>query len=83
MRTLTCMLLALGIATAPAVVSASKPKVKYMKKQTLIFGDDVVESDFDRPDGTVIQQIRRAKTSSLIKIRKDFIPELLKSAETF
>jgi hypothetical protein len=83
MRTLTCLLLALGIATAPAVVSAANPKTKYTKKQVLIFGDDEVRAGVEGPDGILIQEVRRPKSSSLITIREHFIPELIKSAESF
>ena len=43
--------------------------------------DDLVEGELQRPDGEFIDTQRRAKHSSLIKIRENFIPEMLKSAE--
>jgi hypothetical protein len=45
------------------------------------FDDDVVEGDLVRPDGEFVDSRKAAKHSSLIKIRADFIPEMLKSAE--
>lgn len=57
------------------------PAVKYKKKTVYDFDDDVVEGELQRPDGEYIDTRRKAKHSSLIKIREDFIPEMLKSAE--
>jgi hypothetical protein len=42
------------------------------------FDDDQVEGDLQRPDGDLISSIQKAKQPSLIEIRKDFIPEILK-----
>lgn len=57
------------------------PTVKYKKKTVYDFDDDLVEGELMRPDGEYIDSRRRAKHSSLIKIRENFIPEMLKSAE--
>ena len=57
------------------------PSVKYKKKTVYDFDDDLVEGELQRPDGEFIDTQRRAKHSSLITIRADFIPEMLKSAE--
>ena len=43
--------------------------------------DDTVEGDMVRPDGEMVDTRRGAKHSSLIKIRENFIPEMLKSVE--
>jgi hypothetical protein len=45
------------------------------------FEDDQVEGDLQRPDGELISSIPKAKESSLIEIRKNFIPEILKMIE--
>ncbi|MCB9555096.1 MAG: adventurous gliding motility protein CglF [Deltaproteobacteria bacterium] len=57
------------------------PKVTYKKKTIYDFDDDLVEGELQRPDGEYIDTRRKAKHSSLIKIREHFIPEMLKSAE--
>ncbi len=57
------------------------PAVKYKKKTVYDFDDDLVEGELQRPDGEFIDTQRRAKHSSLITIRENFIPEMLKSAE--
>ena len=69
-----------GLAFAqPAKGSA--PQVEYKKKTVYDFDADLVEGELLRPDGEFIDTRRKAKHSSLIKIRENFIPELLKSAE--
>jgi hypothetical protein len=55
--------------------------VQYKAKTVYDFEDDMVEGDLQRPDGELIDSLRDHKHSSLIEIRKDFIPEMLKSLE--
>jgi hypothetical protein len=55
--------------------------VQYKQKTTYDFDDDTVEGDLVRPDGELIDSKKAAKHSSLIKIRENFIPEMLKSVE--
>jgi hypothetical protein len=52
------------------------PKVKVYD-----FSGDTIEGDLIRPEGTTVDARDFAKHSSLIRIRKDFIPEIVKSAE--
>jgi hypothetical protein len=72
---------ATAVAQAPAAGQGDAPSVKYKKKTVYDFDDDVVEGELMRPDGEYIDTRRKAKHSSLIKIRENFIPEMLKSAE--
>lgn len=52
------------------------------KKETVYdFDDDVVEGNLIKPDGALVGGELHGKRSSLIKIRADFIPEMLKSVE--
>ena len=45
------------------------------------FSGDTIEGDLIRPEGTTVDARDFAKHSSLIRIRKHFIPEIIKSAE--
>ncbi|MCB9667398.1 MAG: hypothetical protein H6715_04665 [Myxococcales bacterium] len=45
------------------------------------FEDDLVTGDLVRPDGELLNVRRRGRRASLIRIREDFIPEMLKSVE--
>jgi hypothetical protein len=82
----------LGLLTAVVVVVASAqlaladdkkggdkgstPKVKVFD-----FSGDTIEGDLVKPEGTTVDARDFAKHSSLINIRKDFIKEIIKSAE--
>jgi hypothetical protein len=55
--------------------------VVYQKKTVYDFEDDVVEGTLVKPEGDYLQSRQRGKHSSLIKIRDNFVPEMLKSAE--
>jgi hypothetical protein len=68
-------------APAAAPAAAGGDNVTYKAKTTYDFDDDIVEGDLVRPDGEFVDSRKMAKHSSLIKIRENFIPEMLKSAE--
>ena len=55
---------------------ASTPKVKVYD-----FSGDTIEGDLIRPEGTTVDARDFAKHASLIRIRTNFIPEIIKSAE--
>lgn len=70
----------LAAFTAPALAQPapkeSKPKVKVYD-----FSGDTIEGDLIKPEGTSVDARDFAKHSSLIRIRTNFIAEILKSAE--
>jgi hypothetical protein len=69
-------------ANAPrATAPTADDNTQYKAKTVYDFEDDNVEGDLQRPDGELIDSVRKVKHSSLIEIRKDFIPEMLKSLE--
>ena len=71
-------------AAAPAAAAAAPAgddNVQYKAKTVYDFEDDTVEGDLQRPDGELVSSQKKAEHSSLIEIRKDFIPEMLKSLE--
>ena len=45
------------------------------------FSGDTIEGDLVKPEGSTVDARDFARHSSLIRIRKDFIPEIIKSAE--
>jgi hypothetical protein len=49
--------------------------VQYKAKTVYDFEDDTVEGDLQRPDGELVSSQKKAEHSSLIEIRKDFIPK--------
>jgi len=81
-RIITLLLVcAFTAVSVTAMAQGATPEVKYKKKTVYDFDDDLVEGELQRPDGEYIDTRRKAKHSSLIKIRENFIPEMLKSAE--
>jgi len=60
---------------------AGADDAKYKAKTVYDFEDDMVEGDLQRPDGELVNSLKKTEHSSLIEIRKDFIPEMLKSLE--
>jgi hypothetical protein len=71
-----------GSASASASAGGGGDEnVQYKAKTVYDFEDDLVEGDLQRPDGELVDSVRKVKHSSLIEIRKDFIPEMLKSLE--
>ncbi len=71
----------LAVAVMLAAGSAQASDEKKRRTQRLDFEDDLVTAGFDSGNGTIVQVTRKTKISSLIEVRKNFIPELLKSAE--
>lgn len=70
-------------AAAPAAGAGGggDDNVQYKAKTVYDFEDDTVEGDLQRPDGELVNSLKKTQNSSLIEIRKDFIPEMLKSLE--
>ena len=55
--------------------------VEYRKVTEYDFEADVVEGSFVRPEGEFFSGDGNQAYGSLIRIREDFVPEMLKSAE--
>lgn len=72
---------AAGPGTAGPAGATPTDGVQFKQKTEYSFDDDLVEGDLVRPDGEFVDTRRSAKHSSLIKIRDNFVPEMLKSAE--
>lgn len=63
----------------PAISSAQnkdKPKVK-----TFDFSGDDIDGELIKPDGEFVDPRKFANHKTLIRIRQDFIKEIIKSAE--
>lgn len=66
---------------AAAAGGGDEGNTSYKAKTVYDFEDDMVEGDLQRPDGELVNALKKTEHSSLIEIRKDFIPEMLKSLE--
>jgi hypothetical protein len=80
MKTLA-MIAVLSLAGVGAAYAQEADNAAYKSKTVYDFEDDNVEGDLQRPDGELVNSINKAQHESLIEIRKDFIPEMLKSLE--
>jgi len=67
---------ALAQEKKPAAAADSAPKTKVYD-----FSGDTIEGDLIKPEGSTVDARDFVKHSSLIRIRKDFIQEIVKSAE--
>lgn len=90
MRKLVSMFATLVLVVLVGTAHADDPKKgalaagggdKGGKVKVYDFSGDTIEGDLIKPEGSTVDARDFAKHSSLIRIRKDFIPEILKSAE--
>lgn len=56
-------------------------KIIVRKRTVIDFSDVTVEGELTKPEGSYLLNRNRARFQSLIKLRKDFNPELQKSAD--
>ena len=62
-------------------LAQEKPAPPNADERVLDFEGDVIESSFIKPDASLIEGELRKSTNSLLKERKDFVSEIVKSAE--
>lgn len=80
MRVMLTMAALMGILFSAAGATAQTPPAE-SSDRVLDFEGDVIETSFLKPDASLIEGELRKEGTSLLKVRKDFIPELVKSAE--
>lgn len=66
-------------AEAAMAQDAPGDKVVYKKKTTIDFSDTVIEGDLMKPEGSYVVSRKASKFSTLIRLRENFVPELLAS----
>jgi hypothetical protein len=82
MRALFTIIAIAGLVSlAAGDAAAQKKDDKAAKVKVYDFSGDTIEGDLIKPEGSSVDARDFAKHSSLIRIRKDFIAEILKSAE--
>ncbi len=74
-------LVSLVAATAGTAAAQPKDKKPTAQVKTYDFSGDTIEGDLIKPEGSNVDVRDFGKHSSMIRIRKDFIPEIIKSAE--
>ena len=77
MKTIACFMVGIALLLGAETAIAQQ----YAEKTEYSFDDDVVTGDLVRPDGELTVVRKKGRERSLIRIRQDFIPEMLKSVE--
>jgi hypothetical protein len=81
MRKISCALAAVSFVLTGLVFGGTAFAEDKAKVKVYDFSGDTIEGDLVKPEGSDLNARDFAKHSSLIRIRKDFIPEIIKSAE--
>ncbi len=70
-----------GGGAAPAAGGGGDGNTSHKAQTVYELDGDKVGGVLQRPDGELVNALKKTEHSSLIEIRKDFIPEMLKSLE--
>jgi hypothetical protein len=84
MRKLATVFATIGLLAAfasPAFAQKGKKEDKGAKVKVYDFSGDTIEGDLIKPEGSTVDAIDFGAFSSLIRIRKEFIAEIIKAAE--
>ena len=77
-------ILAFGFAADAQKKGGGKPAAAssgYQKVKTYDFSGDTIDGELVKPDGEFVDTRKSAEHTSLIRVRQDFIKEIVKSAE--
>jgi hypothetical protein len=75
------LLAGLAFTLVPSTSFAQAKKGEKPKVKTFDFSGDEIDGELVKPDGDFIDPRKFATHTSLIRIRQDFIKEIIKSAE--
>ncbi|MBI3178491.1 MAG: hypothetical protein HYZ27_02445 [Deltaproteobacteria bacterium] len=73
------VVLTVSLSAGAAFAQAGEERVVYKKKTVIDFTDVIIEGELTKPEGSYIVNRKLSKFSSLIKLRENFVPELLAS----
>ena len=73
----------IGASTLIAQTSPEDESAETQEKTVYDFEGDNVTGELVKPTGENVQAEQHGKTSSLIDIRSDFVPEMLKTVKEF
>ena len=85
-RFLALSLAAASLAGSTAALAEDKviredDKTVFKKKTVVDFNDVTLEGELTKPEGSYLVDKKKARFSSLIKLRENFMPELQKSTD--
>ena len=78
---LTVLPLSVFVLFIGSSVRAEEIKGSKIRKTTIDFEDELVEGEFKKPELFYLLQRKQFNYKRLIKLRKDFIPEMKQTAE--
>lgn len=81
MRKLVIVFAVLGLSGVAYAQKKDAPPAGQGKVKVYDFSGDTIEGDLIKPEGSTVDARDFAKHGSLIRIRKEFIQEIIKSAE--
>ena len=81
MRKLVIVFAVLGLSGVAYAQKKDAPPAGGGKVKVYDFSGDTIEGDLIKPEGSTVDARDFAKHGSLIRIRKEFIAEILKAAE--
>lgn len=79
-----CCALCGGLVTASPVSAqdvAPGDKIVFKKKTLIDFSDVSIEGELRKPDGGYYGSRKRTRFNKLISVRRDFVPEIVSSAD--
>ncbi len=80
-KALGVLLFSVGVLFTSSIVVFAQEAEGAPAVTSYDFEDDLVTGDLVRPDGEMLSVRSANNRSSLIKIRENFVPEMLKSVE--
>jgi len=75
------ILLFSGQLFAQEVSGGDKGKVNYRKKTVIDFSDVTIEGELTKPEASYLMNRKKSRFNMMIKMRDNFIPEMLKSVD--
>jgi hypothetical protein len=76
---------AVGAAATPAAAQDSviqeKDQVVYKKHSIIDFSEVTIQGELTKPEGSYILNRKKAKFDILIRVRENFLPEMLRSVD--
>ena len=57
-------------------------KVEYKKKTIIVFSDVTIQGELTKPEGSYLLNRKKTSFRTLLKIRGDFLPELVNSIDS-
>ena len=81
LATVTLAVVSSLILASPAMAQKKDDKAATAKVKVYDFSGDTIEGDLIKPEGDAVDARDITQFSSLIRIRKEFIAEIIKAAE--